>query len=359
MTQTNSNTNARKGKHLTDGERYQIQILLKEGYSHRHIGRVLGRNHQTINNEVKRGTVTQINRVTSNGKDYIYSDDLYFADAGQAYYDDQRLKSGRQPKWLQASLFMEWADQKMLEEKWSPDAVVQRARKDGLFEDALIPCTTTLYDWIDRGVMRTKNMDLLEKLSRKSTPTSQGHRQNKRILGPSIDLRPEAINDRSEFGHWEIDTVIGQQTKLDPVLLTLVERQTRFEIILKLKGKDAQSVNQAITDLKERAGDAFPQLFKSFTADNGSEFSDLYDLLKENIDVYFAHPYASWERGSSENQHKLIRRFFPKGCSLREITKEQCLRIQQWMNAYPRRILAYDTPYERFVRSFHQERQAI
>lgn len=65
MTQTNSNTNARKGKHLTDGERYQIQILLKEGYSHRHIGRVLGRNHQTINNEVKRGTVTQIDRVTS------------------------------------------------------------------------------------------------------------------------------------------------------------------------------------------------------------------------------------------------------------------------------------------------------
>ena len=106
MTQTNSNTNARKGKHLTDGERYQIQILLKEGYSHRHIGRVLGRNHQTINNEVKRGTVTQINRVTSNGKDYTYSDDLYFADAGQAYYDEQRLKSGCQPKWIQATQFM-------------------------------------------------------------------------------------------------------------------------------------------------------------------------------------------------------------------------------------------------------------
>ena len=228
MTQTNSNTNARKGKHLTDGERYQIQILLKEGYFHRHIGRVLGRDHQTINNEVKRGTVTQIDRVTSNGKLYTYSKDIYFADVGQTHYDEQRLKSGCQPKWIQATQFMEWADQKMLEEKWSPDTVVQRARKDGLFEDALIPCTTTLYDWIDRGVMRTKNMDLLEKLSRKSKSQSQGHRQNKHILGPSIDLRPEAINDRSEFGHWEIDTVIGQKTKLDPVLLTLVERQTRF-----------------------------------------------------------------------------------------------------------------------------------
>ena len=93
MTQTNSNTNARKGKHLTDGERYQIQILLKEGYSHRHIGRVLGRNHQTINNEVKRGTVTQIDRVTSNGKLYTYSEDIYFADVGQTHYDEQRLKS--------------------------------------------------------------------------------------------------------------------------------------------------------------------------------------------------------------------------------------------------------------------------
>ena len=64
------------------------------------------------------------------------------------------------------------------------------------------------------------------------------------------------------------------------------------------------------------------------------------------------------ERGSSENQHKLIRRFLPKGCSLRDITEEQCLRIQQWMNAYPRRILGYDTPYERFIRAFHQEREA-
>ncbi|EKB55617.1 IS30 family transposase [Falseniella ignava] len=254
MTQTNSNINARKGKHLTDGERYQIQILLKEGYSHRHIGRVLGRNHQTINNEVKRGTVTQINRVTSKGKVYTYFEDIYFADAGQASYDEQRLMSGRQPKWIQASSFIDWADKKM--------------------------------------------------------------------LGPSIDLRPEEINDRSEFGHWEIDTVIGQQTKLDPVLLTLVERQTRFEIIMKLTGKDTQSVNQAITDLKERAGDAFSQLFKSFTSDNGSEFSDLYDLLKENIAVYFAHPYASWERGTSKNQHKLIRRFLPKGCSLKDITEE-------------------------------------
>ena len=206
--------------------------------------------------------------------------------------------------------------------------------------------------------MRTKNMDLLEKLSRKIKSSPTGLRPNKRILGRSIENRPKEIEERNTFGHWEIDTVVGNKTKSDAVLLTLAERQTRFEVILKLGGKDAKSVDQVVRELRERAGEEFSRLFKTVTSDNGSEFSGLHEALQDVSDVYFSHPYASWERGTSENQHKLIRRFIPKGNPISDVSKEQILRIQRWMNDYPRKILNYETPHDCFVNAFKLERMA-
>ena len=131
----------------------------------------------------------------------------------------------------------------------------------------------------------------------------------------------------------------------------LTERQTRFEVLLKIDGKDAQSVTEAIESLVERAGDHMASLFKTITSDNGSEFSALHETLKHVTDVYFARPFASYERGTSENQHKLIRRFIPKGQSISSISDRQIQRIQRWMNDYPRKILGYQTPHERFAKS--------
>ena len=356
MTQTHDNTVSRKGKHLSYSERCQIAILKKEGYSNRQVAKVLGRVPQTINNEIDRGTITQLKRQTQNGKVYDTYYSVYDADAGQAFYEKQRLNCGRRPKWANTNAFIDWADDKMLNEKWSPDVVVGFARKHELFDCAIIPGTTTLYQWIDRGIMRTKNMDLLEKLSRKIKAVRPGHRPNKRVLGTSIEERPKEVETRETFGHWEIDTVVGNKTKSDAVLLTLAERQTRFEVILKLNGKDTESVDQAVQQLRERAGANFDQLFKTVTSDNGSEFSGLHDALKDVADVYFSHPYASWERGTSENQHKLIRRFVPKGSPISEVSENQILRIQRWMNDYPRKILGYATPHDTFVQAFKQER---
>ncbi len=358
MTQTYSNTNLRKGKHLSYSERCQIAILKKESYSNRQIAKVLGRVPQTINNEISRGTITQLKRQIQNGKVYETYYSVYDADAGQAFYEKQRLNCGRRPKWAKTDAFIDWADDKMLNEKWSPDIVVGFARKHKLFDFSIIPGTTTLYQWIDRGIMKTKNIDLLEKLSRKIKTVRSSYRSNKRILGKSIEERPKEIETRETFGHWEIDTVIGNKTKSDAVLLTLAERQTRFEVILKLAGKDAQSVDQAIHGLKERAGDAFDQLFKTVTSDNGSEFAGLHEVLQNVAAVYFSHPYASWERGTSENQHKLIRRFIPKGSPISEVSEKHILRIQRWMNGYPRKILGYATPYDMFAHAFKQERLA-
>lgn len=244
----------------------------------------------------------------------------------------------------------------MLHEKCSPDVVIGFASNHGLFNPTIIPCTTTLYQWIDRGIMKTTNLDLLEKLSRKTKKWDHKPRLNKRILGKSIDERPEIVGTRETFGHWEIDTVVGNKVKSDTVLLMLAERQTRFEVILKLNGKYAYSVDQAVHVLRERAGENFSTLFKTVTSDNGSEFAGLHEALQDVADVYFSHPYTSWERGTSENQHKLIRCFLPKGEPMADVSEAQCLRIQEWMNDYPRRILDYQTPHECFAKAFEQER---
>ncbi|MBG9983220.1 IS30 family transposase, partial [Aerococcaceae bacterium DSM 111020] len=100
--------------------------------------------------------------------------------------------------------------------------------------------------------------------------------------------------------------------------------------------------------LRERCGDDYTRLFKTVTADNGSEFASLQEALQETVAVYFTHSFASYERGTSENQHKFIRRFLPKSQKISEISDQQILRIQQWMNRYPRKILDYQTPFDCF-----------
>lgn len=246
----------------------------------------------------------------------------------------------------------------MLNDHWSPDAVIGAAKHGELFPDELIPCTTTLYNWIDRHIMHTKNINLSEKISRNTKSNKRRGRQHKRDLGTSIAERPEEVDARGLFVHWEIDTVIGAKHKHDAVLLPRAERQTRFEGLVKIDDKDAQPVTQTIEPLVDRAGDHMSSLFKTITSDNGSEFSELHETLKTASDVYFARPFASYERGTSENQHKLIRRFIPKGQPISEISDRQIQRIQRWMNDYPRKILDYQTPHECFVKAFKQTQSA-
>lgn len=129
MSQSYVTIESRKGKHLTHGERNRIAVLKEEDYSNRKIADILMRSPQTINNEIKRGIVKQLKRQKQNGKVYEYADFVYDADAGQANYDKKRLNCGRRPKWADTDAFIEWADDKMLNEKWSPVATVGFAKK--------------------------------------------------------------------------------------------------------------------------------------------------------------------------------------------------------------------------------------
>jgi IS30 family transposase len=354
MTQTENTTQSREGKHLNRNERDKIEAWkqLDTPLSNRQIAKKLGRANQTIHTEIKDGTVRQIKRQVQNGKTYEYESFVYSADAGQAAYEKARQFSRKKPKWMDAPDYMTYADQQMKQEKHSPDVVIGRAKKLNLFPHEEIPCTTTLYNYIDLCLMETRNIDLHLK-TRRNTKTTRT-RKNKTMLGELIEKRPDIVDKRERFGDWEIDTVNGLRLGKDEALLTLTERKTRYEVIIKIDGKASDPVNRALTTLKEAAGKDFELLFKTITSDNGVEFSGLTDLLKDITAVYFTHPYSSWERGTNENHNGIIRRFIPKGTRMADVSLRTIRRVQDWMNNLPRKILNYATPRECLIEELSQ-----
>jgi IS30 family transposase len=165
--------------------------------------------------------------------------------------------------------------------------------------------------------------------------------------GKSITERPKEANERKELGHWEIDLVVGKQgTK--PVILTLVERKTRKSLYVLAKNKTQNEVIAAIRKARRRVRGDFTDVFKSITADNGSELLDSEAIKKAAKcgEVYYAHPYSSWERGSNENGNRILRRFVPKGTDIGTLTPREMQRIEDWVNNYPRKILGYKTANE-------------
>ena len=221
----------------------------------------------------------------------------------------------------------------------SPDSVVGYAKKHKLFEETV--CTKTLYNYIDNGLIKVKNIDLAQKVRRK--PKKKYNREYLKKLGQSIELRPKSVEDREEFGHWEIDLIIGKN-EADEVLLTLDERKTRKRYIMRLPSKKAQW-NEALETLKEEYGDKFNQVFKSITADNGSEFANLSEI---GVPVYFAHPYSSWERGTNERQNGLVRFFTPKGKPISQVSDRTIKRAEEYINKMPRKLFNYSTSAELF-----------
>ena len=195
---------------------------------------------------------------------------------------------------------------------------------------------------------------LLEKVYRKKRSKKAVLRKDKRCPErKSIEERPEEVNSREEFGHWEIDLIVGKRKGSGAALLTLTERKTRYPHIIKLKDQTQKSVIKALNKLERKFGTTgFTERFKTITADNGSEFLDVKGLESsclnkgKRTDFYYAHSYASWERGSNENMNKMTRRFVPKGCDIGKFNNKQIENVEDFLRNYPRKILGYKTPEE-------------
>lgn len=345
MDYPNSSISHEKNKHLLFRHRVLIELRLKDGHSAYKIAKEVGCAPNTIRNEMKRGEVEQIRQ----GKKVT----VYFADVGQRNYEAKRQNSVRKLKRLSVAEFIDHVVNQMRSQKWSIDACVGEAIAQNRFSPGKRVCTKTLYNYIDLGLISIKNTDLPQKLRRNTK--SARVQKNKRKLGRSITERNAEIDTRQEFGHWEIDTVLGIKSKEDAVLLTLAERKTRHYIARKIPGKTADAVMAALIELQEEYGERFATVFKTITSDNGQEFASLSQLEEAtSTQVYFTHPYSSFERGTNERHNGLLRRFIPKGHRMDGYSIDEIAFIEDWCNHLPRKILGYSTPAELFEQHLDQ-----
>ena len=337
MDNTNHTTEHRKGQHLLNEERHEIEVRLKDGWTVYRIAKHLGRPYNTIKNEIRRGSVSLYN-----GKQKRYK-----ADEGERIYKENRRRCRRIYHCLKAVRFLRYVVTMFRSTaKWSLDAAFGAALKSGKFRREEMVCTRTLYNYVDLGLLPIKNIDLPEKLSRK-TKTDKVH-ENKRNLGTSIEERPEIVKYRTEFGHWEADTVIGKKNEGEPCVLTLVERMTRMSLWIKAENHTAEAIQAALEQVMAYFGTQKNEVFKTITGDNGSEFANLSLLENGKLKVYFTHPYSSFEKGTNECHNRMLRRFIPKGKSISDYTADEICFFADCINGLPRKILGYSTPEEIF-----------
>lgn len=330
----------KKQHYMTTNERQKLEALREEGIPVSRIAKRLGFCRQSIYNELKRGEYQCIK--VRHG--YYFDEVHYSADKAQQKHEYAQTGKGRPLKIGNDHAYAEYLERKIIKDRYSPAAALAAARREG---HTTVVCVTTLYSYIEKGVfLRLTNQHLWEKGKRKR----RGYRPIRRIAHPSLPSitdRPNYITSREEYGHWEMDLVVGKSGSRS-VLLTLTERVSRKELIFKLPDKRAATI-RGVFDRLERRMPKFREHFQSITTDNGPEFLE-YEKLRQSIhggkrfDVWYCHSYAAWEKGSNENHNRMIRRFFPKGTDFGKVTQKQIAALQDWMNGYPRKILGWMTP---------------
>ncbi|MCS4488676.1 IS30 family transposase [Streptococcus sciuri] len=305
-----------KGKHLTIADRQCIERWLKEGLSNREIARRLAKAPQTINNDVKRGLVRQ--QVRKGKYELVYS-----ADFAQSNYQRKRQKSVK-PTYLTKEL--KKAISHYLNQKYSPEMMGKAGRGSAPI--------STIYDWCHNGQLGLTKENMFSPRNnkvqtKKASPVFKP-------AGKSIDERPESINKRKRIGDFEIDTVIQTRAK-NECLLTLTDCKSRQQLIRLIPNRSASAVNLALLDILEEYD------IKSITTDNGREFVRLANAFDEK-NSYYAHPYSSWERGTSENYNRLIRMWLPKGS--KNAAQKLVAFIKRWINQYSKKLLDDKSPLE-------------
>ena len=317
---------------LTPKERYVIHHLKLYGLSYREIGRRLGRHHSTISREVLR------NGPTFPG--WVYRDDM--AQESTVARRSQ-VRHNRKYDHLPLLTYVE----RKLAADWSPEEISGRLKLDYPDDDEMRVSPEAVYQWVYRDAMSGGTLyGHLRRMHQKRR--KQRHYGSLRSLIPgraSIHERPTMVDSRKRFGDWEGDSVIGSAQERN-ALTSQVERKSRYLIVKKLTDRTAQTFAQKVTQAFKR----IPKQFrKTLTLDNGKEGSRFHEIEdRTGILVYFADPYASWQRGTNENTNGLLRQYFPKGSDFRKITQTDVTRAVKKLNHRPRKCLHYRTPHEVF-----------
>ena len=337
-----------KSKHKTFNKstRDKLEALYNAGFSIQRIADELGFTYSGVYYELRRGYYMHRNSDWTETKKYS-------ADKAQMIADINATAKGAPIKLDRDREFATFVEDMVLK-GYSPGAILLYIKEHGLKFKTKV-CRVTLYSYIDKGVfLRISNKNLLRKGTRKKKQTTEKQPKKLPNVEHSIEKRTPEINERTSFGHWEGDSVIGTNKKGE-TLLVFTERLTRVEIIMRSYDKTAASTVRALNRLERKLGSTnFRKIFKSITFDNGTEFSDTEGMeispytRKRRTTVYYCHPYCSSERGSNENQNAFIRRFIPKGTSISGYSDKYLRYVQNFINDYPRALFDGENSTKRF-----------
>jgi IS30 family transposase len=302
--------------HLTLREREFLERLWEKGLTKTKIAELMGRHHSTISRELRRNS--------RQGE--------YRPERAQQLADKRRRKC-RRPRKLDDEQTRAYVRER-LENRWSPDQIAGRSRRDFPRQRSRWLSRQTIYNWIYEKSPRWKSW--LRRGGRK--PEKRG----KLADCVRIDGRPEVINRRRRYGDWEGDTIVGKGRR--NALVTLVERKSGYARMGRVDSMKADATRQvAVARMKNLPA----SLRRSVTFDNGKEFAEHERLgASLRVEVYFALPYCSWQRGTNENTNGLIRQFYPKGTDFSRISHDDVARVETLLNERPRKRLDYRSPSE-------------
>ena len=303
-------------KQLTEGQRHQIYALKKMGHDQTQIAKCLGVNQSTISREFRR----------NQGK--------------RGYRPKQADKKAQARRTGKAQTRIKAATWSQVEEKlrldWSPEQISGWLKENEL--DSISHESIYQYVYADKRA----SGDLHKHLRCQKKYRKRHGGQDRRGKIPnrvSIEERPEIIELRERIGDWEADTMIGAGQQ--GAIVTLVERKSRFTLVEKVAHRTADATEKAIVRLLL----AHISQVLTITFDNGKEFTNHEEIARQlQADMYFAHTYASWERGTNENTNGLIRQYIPKGTDFSSITDDQISFIKERLNHRPRKCLDFQMP---------------
>jgi IS30 family transposase len=312
---------------ITPEERYRLAALRTQHppLSNAEIARRMARHPSTIGRELRRNASLH--------------DGAYRPSRAQERTNGRRSRTRRGSSFTARQWMLV---EELLFKGWSPEQISGRLRREGRLR--ISHETIYKYVWAEKHAGGSLHLCLRQRTKkhrkRYATKERRGRLPGKR----PISERPLVVEKRRQVGHWEIDTVHGSGRDS---IATLVERVSSYTLIGKLPNLSAAALNHRVLKLLRRPKRKLRLIFRTFTADNGTEFHSHLEIeRKTGIRFYFATPYHSWERGTNENTNGLIRQYLPKRTSMATLTQRECNAIAQQLNDRPRKRLGYATPTE-------------
>lgn len=352
-----------KFKHLIKEDRISIEILHTAGFNNSFIGAFVDKDRSSIKREIDKNVIEywDMNSTKSPYKEKGQINIKYYSsEKAQKNAEENKLKNRKKCK-LDRYKNLRWSVVALLKEKtidYSPD-VIANLSKEGKIKDAEASIgTNAIYRAVKARKYGLTINDLPHKRGYYKKQDNNPHTQTKEISEKkkeiSIEVMPEKIKNKETDTHFEGDSIIGVAKGTHNTLITLVNTASQFTFVRRSENKTGQATVETLDKLEEEIPE-LSKIIESLVLDNGVEFSKIEEMMKsvkgknnKRFQVYFTHPYASYERGCNENKNRLIRRYFKKGKLVEKLSDEEILNIARKINNMPRKALGYKTPLEVF-----------